>query len=57
MAVCGCFCVKNGPKKNRNVSKDCTMAEGEFEVNKIMVLMVSVTEEPSVDEDESAMVT
>ena len=29
------FCVKNGPKKNSDVSRDCTEAEGEFTMNNI----------------------
>ena len=29
------FRVKNGPKKNRDVSRDDTVAEGEFAVNKM----------------------
>ena len=38
MATCGGvwpFRVKNGPKKNYDVSRDCTVAEGEFAVNKM----------------------
>ena len=59
MATCGGvwpFRVKNGPKKNYDVSRDCTVAEGEFEVNKMQVLRVSAAGEPSADGDESAMV-
>jgi hypothetical protein len=59
MATCGGmwpFCVKNGPKKNRDVSRDGTVAEGEFMVNMMQVLMVSATGVLSADGEESAMV-
>jgi len=29
------FCVKNGPEKNRTVSRDGTVAEGEITVSKM----------------------
>jgi hypothetical protein len=59
MGACGgvwLFRVKNGPKKNHNVSRDGTVADGEFTMNMMSVLMVSAAEEPSADGDESAMV-
>ena len=48
--------VKNGPKKNHDVSRDCTVAEGEFAINNMWVFMASAAGEPSTDGDESAMV-
>jgi hypothetical protein len=49
------FHVKNGPKKNCDVSRDGMVTEKEFTVKMIWVLMASAAGEPWVDGDESAM--
>jgi len=45
------FHVKNGPKKNCNVSRNSIVAEREFTVNKMWVLTMSVTGEPLANGD------
>jgi hypothetical protein len=50
------FRVKNGPKKNHDVSRDCTVAEGDFSINNMWGFTASDTGEPSADGDKSAMV-
>ena len=50
------FHVNNGPKKSRDISRDCMVAKGEFMVNNMWVLTESATGEPSADGDKSAMV-
>ena len=50
------LCVKNGPEKNCTVSRDGTVADREFTVNMMEVLMASAAGESSANGDKSAMV-
>ena len=50
------FCVKKGLKIYRDVSRDCTVAEGEFTMDNMRVFMAYDAGELSADGDELAMV-
>jgi hypothetical protein len=51
------FMSKMGQRKICNVWRNCMVAEGEFRLNKMCILMMSATGEPSANGDELAMVT